>query len=127
MTGYSSGSQNDPVEAINEYLESPGRFKPRDKWRARVQYRCKRSHTLGFVVKLPTGLVLYTLRREGEWQADEPTDMVGPIPALDEHNGDFEMAIGGCKCQSVRTRRLAQIWADIERGREARKQLEIRV
>lgn len=120
MSGSEPGNRGDPLAAINGYLESPGRFNDGHKWRPLVQYRCKRSHLLGSVVKLPDGYVLYTLRRERTWQGDQPTDMVGSIPTLENDNGGFEFAIGGCKCQPVRTRRLEEIWADIEEGRKRR-------
>lgn len=120
MSGHEQGTPGDSVPGIDDYLESPGRFKDDHKWRRRVQYRCKRSHLLGSVVKLPGGYVLYTLRRESEWPGTQPTDMVGTIPPLGHDNGDFELAIGGCKCQPVRTRRLGEIWADIEEGRKSR-------
>lgn len=125
MSGSEPGTRGDPLTAINDYLESPGRFKDGQKWRPRVQYRCKRSHLLGSVVKLPDGYVLNTLRRESAWQGDQPTDMVGSIPALEDDNGDFEFAIGGCKCQSVRTHRLEEIWADIEEGRKHREERRV--
>ena len=108
-----------PEEELNGYLESPGHLKPEHEWRAVVEYRCKRSHLLGAVIKLRERYVLYTVRREDAWSSP-PTDMLFVIPAVDDVSQSFAVSVGGCKCQPARTRELGSIWNDINSNRGRR-------
>lgn len=113
-------------QELSSYLESPGRLQPAHKWRAVVEYRCKRSHLLASVIKLRRSYVLYTLRRERRWQADA-TDMVFELPRPSEQNAQVAVGIGGCRCQPVRTRELGDVLNDIDRQRGQRKSLRVTV
>ena len=105
-----------PHEELSSYLDKPGRLKPEHQWRAVVDYRCKKSHLLGSVVKLRASYALYTLRRERQWQS-EAADMIFLLAEPLAANTDSSLGIGGCRCQPVRTRELGQVWDDINRQR----------
>lgn len=109
-----------PEEELNSYLESPGRLKPEQEWRAVVQYRCKRSHLLGAVIKLRERYVLYTLRREDNWSSTA-TDMLFVLPSVDGLGESLPVSVGGCTCQPARSRELSSIWQDINANRGRRK------
>lgn len=115
-----------PEEELGSYLLSPGSLTPQHQWRAVVEYRCKRSHLLGSVIKLRQSYVLYTLRRDRRWQADA-TDMVFELPGPREGNAHAAVSIGGCRCQSVRTRELGRVLNDIDRQRGQRRSLRVTV
>lgn len=106
-----------PEDELNSYLAAPGRLKAEHEWRAVVEYRCKRSHLCGEVIKLRECYVLYTLRRESKWSSSA-TDMLFVLPpVVDAMNEALPVSVGGCKCQPVRSRELGIIWQDIEVNR----------
>lgn len=111
----SERAAQDPVAQAQWYFEGPGRLKDGQEWRAVATYRCKRSHLLTHVLKTPGGYVLYNLRRGTNSGLGEPDEVVGLLPELNGHSGDFDVPLGACKCQSVRTRLLADIWGDVDR------------
>jgi hypothetical protein len=120
-------ADEDPITDLERYFEKPGRLKEGHEWRAVVTYRCKRSHLLTYVLKMPTAYVLYSLRRGAISGLGEPGEVVGGLPELDGQNGDFGMPLGSCKCQPARTRPLGAIWSDVEHHRQVGRPQAIRV